>query len=426
MNRVLVIVTVLAIPVGAAAQGPGGSHQISEVRSKARGHFGPFYVTPRVLLKELGVDSNVFNTAGEQESDFTFTLRPSLDTWVPIARRALIRATVAPDLVWYAEHASERAVNPNVTVRSDVYLSRLTLFGERQYVNARERPNHELDIRTRQLQERNVAGVGLAITPSLAAEITGRLASIRHQAGIEVDGTSLERTLNRDVQSFQLTVRHRLSPLTTLAVRSDRTTHRFPLLPARDADSWRVMPGVEFAPQALIKGTAYVGHRTFTASRPGDLPAFNGLVGDLGLSYTLLGATVFGASYRRDLTYSYSEVQPFFVDNAVGLSVRRALGHRFDVLLSRDRHRYDYRNALTAGRLGPAEAGPYALGPAEGGFHDLALRRDTTWVTSGSVGYRFGRDGRIGFGVWHAQRESTTSGRSYSNLRFGCTIGYGI
>jgi hypothetical protein len=407
MSRVLVILTVLTIPAGAAAQGLGGSHQISEVRSSARGHIGPFYLTPGVLLKELGVDGNVFNAAGEQQSDFTFTLQPSLDTWVPIARRALIKATMAPDLVWYAEHASERSVNPRLAVRSDVYLSRLTLFGERQYANARQRPNHEVDVRTRQLQETSVAGMGLAVTPSLSAEVVGRAAQIRHQAGTEFDGTSLERTLNRDVRSLQLTVRHRLTPLTTLALRSDVTAHRFPLLPARDADSYRVMPGVEFAPQALIKGTAYVGHRTFTPSGNGVLPEFNGIVGELGLSYTLLGSMVLGATYSRDLTYSYSELQPFFVDDAAGVSVRRALGRRFDVLLSGARHTYDYRNALTASP-------------------DLAPRRDTTWITAGSLGYRFGRDGRIGFGVWHVQRESTASGRSYSNLRFGCTLGYGI
>ena len=39
-----------------------------------------------------------------------------------------------------------------------------------------------------------------------------------------------------------------------------------------------------------------------------------GLVAQLGLSYTLLGSTVFGVSYSRDLTYSYDELQPFFVD----------------------------------------------------------------------------------------------------------------
>jgi hypothetical protein len=116
---------------------------------------------------------------------------------------------------------------------------------------------------------------------------------------------------------------------------------------------------------------------------------------------------VFGASYRRDLTYSYSELQPFFVENTVGASIRHALGRRFDVIVSGDRHHYQYQNSLTA-----------AL--------DLVPRIDTTWTTAASLGCRVGREGRIGFGVSHVQRESTVEGRSYDNLRFGGSFSYGF
>jgi hypothetical protein len=337
MSRVLVILTVLTIPAGAAAQGLGGSHQISEVRSSARGHIGPFYLTPGVLLKELGVDGNVFNAAGEQQSDFTFTLQPSLDTWVPMARRALIKATMAPDLVWYAEHASERSVNPRLAVRSDVYLSRLTLFGERQYANARQRPNHEVDVRTRQLQETSVAGMGLAVTPSLSAESS---------AG-GPDPTSGGHRVRRDEPRAHAQPRcpkpsaHREASFdpaddTGAALRRDRTS-----LSAPAGARCRQLPGD--AGGRVRAAGADQGHGLRGPSHvhpvgPGVLPEFSGIVGELGLSYTLLGSTVLGASYRRDLTYSYSELQPFFVDDAAGVSVRRALGRRFDVLLSGDRH----------------------------------------------------------------------------------------
>jgi hypothetical protein len=39
------------------------------------------------------------------------------------------------------------------------------------------------------------------------------------------------------------------------------------------------MPGVEFKPRALIKGSAYVGYRRFTPSAADVLPEFSGLVG---------------------------------------------------------------------------------------------------------------------------------------------------
>ncbi|CAN5517761.1 hypothetical protein BH23ACI1_BH23ACI1_13740 [soil metagenome] len=407
MIRVFTVVIALAIPGAAAAQVMEGSREIGEVRSNARGHIGPFYVTPSVLLKELGVDSNVFNAAGEPQSDFTFTLKPALNVWVPMAQRAMVKATIAPDMVWYAEHATERSVNPDVTVRGDVYLNRITLFGERGYLSTRERPNHEVDVRSRHVRETVAAGVSVAVTPKLSVQVAGRQVDIRYDTGTEFDGTSLARTLNRETRGVQLTLRHRLTPLTTLALRSEVLEERFEFSPMRNSDSRRVMPGVEFAPQALIKGSAYVGYRTFTPLFPEALPEFGGIVGELGLSYALLGSTVFGASYRRDLTYSYSELQPFFVDNAVGASIRRALGRRFDLLLSGDRHKYDYRNMVTAGP-------------------DLAPRVDTTWAYGASLGYRIGRESRIGFGVSHLQRESTNQARTYKNLRFGTTFGHGF
>ena len=112
-----------------------------------------------------------------------------------------------------------------------------------------------------------------------------------------------------------------MTPLSTLVVRYERIEDAFAFSPARDSKSFRVMPGVEFKPRALINGSAYVGYRRFTPETPGALPEFSGLVAQLGLSYTLLGATTFGVSYSRDLTYSYEELQPFFIER-----LGRALG----------------------------------------------------------------------------------------------------
>jgi hypothetical protein len=141
---------------------------------------------------------------------------------------------------------------------------------------------------------------------------------------------------------------------------------------------------------------------------PTVLPEFNGLVAQLGLSYTLLGATAFGVTCSRDLTYSYEQLQPFFVDNSAGASVRRALGRKFDTIVSADRHEYTYKDLLTA----PVTGTP---------------RIDVTWNYTASVGYRVGRDGRIGFGASYWTRDSTTRPfRNYDNLRLGSTMTLGF
>jgi hypothetical protein len=397
----------LAMPAVALAQ-PLSSEAISDVRSNARGHIGPFYVTPNLTLKELGVDNNVFNSAGERKSDFTFTVEPKLNVWVPMARRALLKAIVASDFVWYAEYDTERSVDPQVSARGEVYLNRITLFGERSYLNTRQRPNHEIDVRSRRTEESSTGGVQVALSPAFWVEVAARRFEARHDEDAEFDGTSLQRTLNRITDALQLTANHRVTPLTTVAVRYGVQRDRFEFLPSRDSDSYRVMPGVEFKPQALISGSAYVGYRKFTPSMPESLPAFSGLVAQLGLSYTLLGSTVLGVSYVRDLSYSYEEQRPFFVDASVGASVRRALGARFDLLLSADRHKYEYQDLVGA---------------------DLTSvpRVDVTWNYAASLGYRFARNGRIGFGVSYWQRDSTIDEwRAYDSLRLFSSVSYGF
>ncbi len=160
-------------------------------------------------------------------------------------------------------------------------------------------------------------------------------------------------------------------------MRGERFTDEFPFSPERDADSIRVMPGFEFKPRALLNGSAFVGFRTFTPKDPTAFPEFTGLVANLGLSYTLLGATTFGVSYARDVNYSFEPLQPYFLSDSVGASVRHALGRRFDVQVSTGRAVYAYRD-LRGGA------------PVAGAPPPLDDREDTTWNYAASLGYRPG------------------------------------
>jgi len=74
----------LGLTRGAAAQ----SQRNEDPRTEAKIHFGPVYVTPEVQLRQIGVDTNVFNSGINPKSDFTFTVGPEAHVWVPIGRRA--------------------------------------------------------------------------------------------------------------------------------------------------------------------------------------------------------------------------------------------------------------------------------------------------------------------------------------------------
>jgi hypothetical protein len=386
---------------------PGSSQTIDEIRKLYHVHAGPFYVNPGLLLKELGVDTNVFNQPGDQKSDFTFTVTPKADIALPFARRGLLRTTASVDAVYYANYVSERSLDPQVTLRGEAYARRLTLFAQGAYLNTRQRPNYEIDLRSRHVETDGSAGLAMRLTSKFSVELAAHTESIRYDADQFFLATSLRTTLNRDTTGYSVTARERLSVLTTVAMRYEAFRDRFPLSPERNSDNYRIMPGVEFKPRALISGSAYVGYRSFSP-RSELLPAYNGLVSELALSYTLLGATTFGVTYDRDVAYSFEALNPYYLENSAGIYVRRAVGGRFDVIVNAARHRYDYRdNPVLAGLSDP--------------------RTDTTDTYGANLGYRLKQDTRIGFGANYYTRTSTRETfRQYDGLRIGTTVNYGF
>ncbi len=72
---------------------------------------------------------------------------------MPVARRALLKTTTGADFVYYAQYEAERSIDPQLTFRAEGYLSRVMLFGETAYLNTRQRPNYEIDIRSRHVED---------------------------------------------------------------------------------------------------------------------------------------------------------------------------------------------------------------------------------------------------------------------------------
>ncbi len=390
------------------------STAIDDVREDYRSHAGPFYINPGLVLRDLGIDSNVFNEAGEDpKSDFTFTLGPKADIAVPIAHRALLKAGVGLDLVYYQKYSSERSANPRFAPRAEVYLNKLSFFGEGSYLRSRQRPNFEIDARSLRTEYWLGGGVGFQYSPKLALEVSSRRASVEYDAGETFLNVSLQETLNRESLMFAGTIRYALTPLTTLALRGDTSQDRFQFSPTRDADTIRVMPGIEFKARALINGSAYVGVRQFR-TKSDALEDFSGLVASAALGYTLFGRTSFIVSADRDVTYSFELLQPYYVVNSYGLTVRHRLAGKFDVMGGFGRYEYTYRDL--------------AVADVSGSSRTLADPRiDTTRSLSASVGYILGPAVRLGFGTTYWKRESNSNRfRDYDAFRTGVSLNYGF
>ena len=393
--------TLLLTAAAAAAQQPG------DPRTGAKAQLGPFYITPSLAVKDFGIDTNVFNNADEKR-DFTVTVAPNVTVSVPFARRAALTASVLTDLVYYQTYSSERSVNSDVKVRGEVFVRRLTLFAEPAYVRTRQPLSVELDARARREERGGQAGIHVRVSRTTAVELAARAGRVEFDTDEVFAEIHLRETLNRESRALSASIRQDLTPVTAIVFRAEGGTERFELSPVRDADTLHVAGGVQFNPRALITGAASVGFRTFEPRSP-LLEPFRGVVVRTAIEYAIGDSTRFAFAADRDVNYSYEPLQPYFVIQGFNLGAQRRLFGRFDLAVGALRHEYLYRDLATAA----AAASPG--------------RVDVVQTWSGSIGYRFARTARLGFGAALRSRKSNSAlHRNYQGIRFSATTVYGF
>ena len=159
----------------------------------------------------------------------------------------------------------------------------------------------------------------------------------------DVVGSSLARALNSQAVALTGLMRYRATPLTAVTLEAETRTERFEFSPTRDNTSWSLVPGVEFGPRAIITGGAHVGYR-HVRGLDQSLPTFSGPVGSVDLSHQLLGATTIGFTAQRDLEFSFSLLEPYYVAEGYGLSISQRLTRAFEMRFGIDYADSTYRS----------------------------------------------------------------------------------
>jgi hypothetical protein len=294
----------------------------------ARAHVGPFYISPSICDSELRVDSNVYSQVKSDEpvSDFTFTVVP---TFVATARpaRGLVTVRSSTSLVYFAEQQSERSVDEDLGASARVTLRRVSFLGEAGYLNTRERPSLEIDARSRRIGATGAAAIGVALSPKVSAQVSGRYARTTYDASSIFDGTFLAQSLNRTTRGASGSVRYVLTPLTAFVATGEFERSRFMMTPLRDADARRILVGADMTPRALISGSFRVGFQRFR-------PMIRCCPNSMGSSDPRARCIGFalppvGASFDQGVDYSYS-TSALYVRWGYGVSLRRRLVERWD------------------------------------------------------------------------------------------------
>lgn len=375
--------------------------------SKVRVQIGPLWMNPTIALTNLGVDTNVFNEPADlsPKRDFTATITPRTDVWLRLGRTWIV-GNVDEGIVWYQKYATERSLNNRYRLGWHVPLNRLTFDVGGNYLNTHDRPGFEIDARSQRAEVGGTASADVRWLSKTFFGVKGSVLRTNFASAATFDGVSLRQELNRTDTIGAFTIRHELTPLTSISFDVSREQQRFEFSPLRDANSTQIVGRIAFDPAALIKGSASVGYRDF---EPVDrsLPAYQGSTASADLSYTLLGVTQFGLQATRDVQYSYEIDQPYYVLTGVSGSIAQQVVGPFEVVARAGEQRLDYRDRALA---------------------DVPLSARTDYVHSygAGVGYHIGTDARLGFNVDRSDRTSGIAARRYSGLRYGTSMTYGF
>ena len=396
------IVFACATPALAQADGP-------DPFATARFRFGGFAMSPGINVTNLGFDGNVFNEWTDPKSDFTATVAPSTDAWL---RFGPLRATLhgSYSYLFFASYPKERAVSTDDSLRLELRLAHFRPYGGVSYLNTRDRPGYEIDARVRRTERGIVGGVELPLTAKTTMGIAFKRGGTDYAEGEGFNGTSLRDAFNRTTYTYTASLRHALTPLTTIVCDAEWVRERFSYATSRDSNGFRVVPGVEFKPLALISGSARVGFRQLNMidSR---MPDYTGPVASVDLGYTLLNATRFSVAVNRDVSYSYEVNEPYYLLTGGTATITQRLSSAWDVQARAGIQLLDYQRANLDGAAGNQ--------PTEG-------RTDTVRFYGGGIGYRLGTDVRIRFNVDYYTRRSDQSTRQYKGLRTGTAVTYGF
>lgn len=399
----LVCALQMTIAALASAQGLLQQPQLPDPEATGRFRLGFIRFTPSIALTNLGVDTNVFNELEDPKEDFTLSIGPQAEFWSRLGPRARLYGNVGMHYDYFQKYDSQRSFGTSDALRLDVDLGRLMPFVDGLYTNTRTRPGFEIDERARFENLSGRAGVSIRVQSKTKLLLWARESQFRYDDGAEFQSASLSRALDRDSSTYGGGAQVELTPLTTLLVDVETGKDRFLRSPGRDADTYRVLSGFTFKPFALINGTVALGYRNFETLSP-LVPDFGGFVAQVNLGYTLR-ATRFGGTYDRDVTYSFQNTEPYYLQTDWELNVMQKITTTWDVVGRFGYYRLDYEIV---------------------GIPGERQRTDSGRRFGGGVGYTLGQYVRLGFDVDYLDRRSEADViRDYDGIRAGMTITYG-
>jgi len=397
---------VLAIPASAEDDDPPlGRHR-----------WGRLWVTPRLQLKDAGLDTNVFHTLQDPTRDGVVVFGPRIEGVLPAGPLRITGAGFV-EVSHYRRVGDERSTDFGGEGRAELDLGRLTLFGGGGGGEFTNRLSIDVDERLRRQEKRaNVgAAVRFARRFSLTAQASGEVFTF--QPGAFRIGGDVKSALDRNTLTAAGQLRVGLKPRSGLVVTAEVLEDRFfsqRVDIPRTHRSYRYLGGIvvrESASGRLPFGRLLLGIREFPETAAQGHPSYRGPAASLQVEAPLGRLLRLRGLFERDVVFASSVVA---------------------VSTLRYRNAFVYRRYEGGATLG-LPLGLEAVGSA--GFEEaryllpypypdpaaLSLfdRLDHRWTATMALTRAFGESVRIGAQATWTRRVSSLPLFGYEGLRYG-------
>ncbi len=388
--------------------------QLTDKDKKGRFRIGPLALTPRVELRNAGVDTNVFITPTDPTRDTAVVLRATADAYLPVGRRVRLAGSGWADFNYFASEDDQSSTDPGGQGRVEVDAWRLTFIAGGGGFHARQLYSIDIDQRIRRSEQFVDGGVRLRLSTGLSAEAGVDRREYRWnptpQQAVNGAGEFVKAQLDRDSTDWKGGLRYRLTTLTELvgSVEKIDDTFLYAVPGLETTTSYRYLAGLEFGERAFLTGRFLAGVRTIPADGAGSVAPYTGPAVQAAVVVPFLRRLRLNLGYDRDLYYSAEGGR-----SAADLASRNTFTYgRLYASLDVDTA-LDLVLRLNGGYENAHYLRPY---PLDDGAID---RTDQVYMAGASLFRRIGENALLGISAIHTRRTSNYPGGEYSRWQYG-------
>lgn len=358
--------------------------------------FGPFRLSPRIRLRNIGYDDNVYYQREEDEpvSDYTATISPEIRVNVLFRNSFIFYLKENPEYVYYVSEERERrwnnVFNPGIKF---LLFNRFVLEGQYSRSSRRWRATSEFDVRANENREGYKGSFFYETARETSLGVNYKEEQISFDdITLQGEVINLSRLLDRREKTAGVEFYYRVFSRSFFFLKFEAGEYRFEHEESRfrDSDSLELSGGFRFPEAGRVQGLFSLGFKKLAPLEKGK-KSFSGPIGRINLEYRTW-RLVFRTQLERNNYFSYWSESIYFIENSIqpGISFYISRNLRLD-------YSFNYGEALYPEEIRAGIAG---------GELDTLKRRDIYRTHTAGLVVRLVRNIGLAFQVINWERDS--------------------